>query len=110
MRVSSTAPDTRFTYFQAPLIVTDAKGFTFPVPSEYDFELLKTILQHRFETGTWSKEVFLERYLLHASRSVIFPGDDWRLVPGLKLTMAILICASEKRCPISVERCNGSKW
>jgi hypothetical protein len=66
----------RWTYFQVPLIVEDALGFKFPVPSEYDHDLLNTIIKHRFLEGPGSLDVNLGNYeLFHArdSSQVISP-------------------------------------
>ena len=102
IRAATSGPDPRFSYYQAPLKVTDAKGFVFPVPSEFDFGLLKKILEYRFQTGPGSREVALESYALSYSnrrRRTIFPHDDWKLIPGLSMTMAIIVRVERKRCP-----------
>lgn len=61
--------NTSWTYFQAPLIVEDALGFKFPVPSEYDFELLDTIIKHRFLEGPGSSEVEAGNYELFNTKN-----------------------------------------
>jgi len=57
IRGSLATPNAKWTFFQAPFIVEDALGFKFPVPSEYDFELLNAIIKHRFLEGSGSSEV-----------------------------------------------------
>ncbi|KAF2631904.1 hypothetical protein BU25DRAFT_474950 [Macroventuria anomochaeta] len=52
-----TVVDTRWTHFQAPLVVEDVLGYKFPVPSEYDFDLLDTIIRQRFRSGIASKDI-----------------------------------------------------
>lgn len=101
--------DIKWTYFQAPLIVEDALGFKFPVPSEYDFGLLDSIIKHRFSEGPGSREVSVGNYeYLNAidRNKVISAGV--RLVPGSSITMAILVSkpeSSHQRCPMP---CCGS--
>jgi hypothetical protein len=103
--------DTRWTYFQAPLIVEDALGFKFPVPSEYDFDLLDKIIKHRFVDGPGSSEVEAGNYELFNtknSRQVI--AANVRLIPGTSITMAILISRPEifdEQCPMP--RCMSTR-
>jgi hypothetical protein len=103
--------NTSWTYFQAPLIVEDALGFKFPVPSEYDFELLDTIIKHRFLEGPGSSEVEAGNYELFNtknSRQVI--SANARLLPGANITMAILVSRAElvgEECPML--RCRSTR-
>lgn len=94
----------RWTYFQAPLIVEDALGFKFPVPSEYDHDLLDTIIKHRFLEGPGSLDVNLGNYeLFHARDSSQVISPQVRLLPGTSITMAILVERTElsdKECPM----------
>jgi hypothetical protein len=61
--------DTRWTFFQAPLLVEDALGFKFPVPSEYDYELLNAIIKHRFLEGPGSLEIKAGNYELFNTKN-----------------------------------------
>jgi hypothetical protein len=56
------APDTRWSFFQAPLAVEYALGFRFPVPSEYDFGLPEAVIKQRFKDGPGSWEVRAGNY------------------------------------------------
>jgi hypothetical protein len=102
--------DTRWTFFQAPLLVEDALGFKFPVPSEYDFSLLDMIVRHRFQKGEGSLDVKFGNYELFKtknSKQVI--SADVRLLPGTEITMAIIVSrpvSNEERCPMP--RCGSS--
>lgn len=114
--------DTRWTYFQAPLTVEDALGFKFPVPSEYDYNLLDAIIKHRFLEGPGSEEVTLgnyEMFLARDSSQVI--SQKARLLPGTRITMAILVSRkklSDQECPMplcksvrtTVARGGGRIW
>ncbi|KAH7077365.1 hypothetical protein FB567DRAFT_608462, partial [Paraphoma chrysanthemicola] len=103
IRNSLTTVDTRWTHFQAPLVVEDALGFKFPVPSEYDFNLLDSIIQTRFKQGAGSREVRSGRYELCKSkkRSETVTAAS-RLLPGTAITMAIIVDTSinESMCPM----------
>lgn len=98
--------DTRWTFFQAPLVVEDALGFKFPVPSEYDFGLLNAIVQHRFLDGPGSLDVKAGNYeLVNAKNSNQVLSASMRLLPGTNITMAIIIRRPElmnDSCPIRI--------
>lgn len=92
IRNSLTPIDPRWTFFQAPLVVEDALGHKFPVPSEYDFELLNAIIKHRFQKGPGSDEVQADDYELFRTKntkSVLSSAE--RLLPGTAITMAIIV-------------------
>ena len=83
--------NTSWTHFQSPFVVEDALGFKFPVPSEYDYNTLNLIIQHRFRTGAGASEVKAGRYQLLKSRlknDVV--SENTRLLPGTEITMAII--------------------
>jgi hypothetical protein len=104
IRSSTSSPDTRWTFFQAPLLVEDALGFRFPVPSEYNFELLDGIIRLRFKTGPGAQEVTGGNYEIFEtknSRNVI--NATTQLLPGTRVTMAIIVgtvAVSDDACPI----------
>lgn len=86
------APNTKWTFFQAPLIEEDALGFKFPVPSEYDFELLNAIIKHRFLEGPGSSEVQADNYEIFSTKnSQVVISENVRLLPGASIIMAILL-------------------
>jgi hypothetical protein len=113
LEIESSLPpvDARWAFFQDPLILEDALGFKFPVPSEYEFELLNTIIKHRFREGPRSDEVKegeYELFMTKAPASVLSPGT--RLLPGVAITMAIVIhqaTASDEVCPMP--RCGSDQ-
>ncbi len=53
MKSSQDLRDGRWTFFQAALMIEDALGRKFPVPSEYDYGLLDNIIKYRF--FEWSR-------------------------------------------------------
>ena len=98
--------DTRWSFFQAPLIVEDALGYKFPVPSEYDYKMLENIVQYRFRHGDGASEVQAGNYELFRTRnnSHVFTERD-RLLPGTEITMAIIIrhrTPEEEVCPMAI--------
>lgn len=101
---SLAGPDTRWTYFQAPFLVEDALGFKFPVPSEYDFELLDAVVKHKFTDGPGAFEVEAgnyEYFKTKNSNDVLLPTS--RLLPGTAITMTILVARSTRTdefCPM----------
>jgi hypothetical protein len=103
--------DTRWTFFQVPLTVEDALGLKFPVPSEYNYALLDTIIKHRFQEGPGSLDVRVGNYEVFSSKNsgrIISAGD--RLLPGMNLTMAILInkpVLEDQNCPM--RRCGSNR-
>jgi hypothetical protein len=111
IRSSLATVDTRWTFFQAPLTVEDALGFKFPVPSEYDYQLLDTIIKHRFSDGPGSPEVKLGNYELFKTKdSKQVLSSSTRLLPGTNITMAILIGKShhtDNSCPLPL--CGSSQ-
>jgi hypothetical protein len=113
IRGSLATPDPKWTYFQAPIIVEDALGFKFPVPSEYDFQLLNAIIKHRFLEGPGSTEVQADNYEIFCaknSQSVI--SENAPLPPGASIIMAILLgkpaskVYTDETCPMP--RCGST--
>ena len=103
IKESAASVDTRWTFFQAPFVVEDALGFKYPVPSEYNFEMLQNTIEFRFRKGLGSLEVQAGNYELFQTyyiRHVI--SSTSALVPGTRITMAVLICegvTGEGKCP-----------
>jgi hypothetical protein len=93
--------------------VEDALGFKFPVPSEYDYELLNTIIKHRFLEGPGSSEVQTDDYeLFNAKNSQVIISENVRLLPGTSIIMAILLnkpaskVYTDETCPMP--RCGST--
>jgi hypothetical protein len=111
IRNSLAMVDTRWTFFQAPLAIEDALGFKFPVPSEYDYQLLDTIIKHRFLDGPGSLEVKVGNYeLFKTTDSKQVLSSSTRMLPGTNITMAILIGKpqhTDNACPIPL--CGSSQ-
>jgi len=84
--------DTRWTFFQAPLEVEDAFGVRFPIPTEYDYDLMDYVIRHRFQSGTGSMEVKVGNYELcrKRNRSDIVTETS-RLQPGTAITMFLIV-------------------
>jgi hypothetical protein len=113
IRGSFAAPNAKWTFFQAPLIVEDALGFKFPVPSEYDFELLNVLIKHRFLEGPGLLEVRADNYeIFSAKNSQDIISENVRLLPGTSIIMAILLDKPasqiyiDKTCPMP--RCGST--
>jgi len=113
IRGSLATPNAKWTFFQAPLIVEDALGFKFPVPSEYDFELLNAIIKHRFLEGPGSSEVQADNYeIFSAKNSQVVISENVRLLPGASIIMAILLdkpgskVYTDQTCPMP--RCGST--
>ncbi len=107
-------PDTRWTFLQDPVLVEDALGRKFPVPSEYDFTLLQRIIQHKFETGPGSTQVSHGDYqIMDARHRELALPLQAHLRPGSSLIMAILIgkpptgILTDRACPMP--RCASDK-
>lgn len=104
MRNTNSTVDTRMTYFQVPFVVEDALGFKFPVPSEYDYDLINAIVRHRFKEGPGSGDVIAGHCELCKmdKRSETITATT-RLVPGTAIVMAIIVEASNYNsasCPM----------
>ncbi|KAF2101331.1 hypothetical protein NA57DRAFT_34823 [Rhizodiscina lignyota] len=90
IRQSLQTVDTRWTYFQAPFVVEDALRLEFPIPSEYDFGMIKNIIQYRFREGTGALQVRNGNYkLFRTEKDHDVITEDARLLPGTVITMAI---------------------
>ncbi|KAI0534172.1 hypothetical protein GGR58DRAFT_69255 [Xylaria digitata] len=104
-------PDVRWTFFQDPIIVEDALGRKFPVPSEYDFSLLDAIVKHKFQEGPGAAHVATENYeIMDAKNQLRILSVSSRLRSGGAVTMAILVGRPQSvmlsdECP----RCQSSE-
>ncbi|KAH7095377.1 hypothetical protein FB567DRAFT_556603 [Paraphoma chrysanthemicola] len=96
--------DTRWTYFQACVKVEDALGVFFSIPAECDYYMLVTIIERKFETGIGAADVQSGNYelCLTQKRSELITAET-KLMPGIAITMAIMIntsTASYGVCPM----------
>ena len=94
LRNSARGPDTRFTYFQAPVRVEDAFGRVFPFPSECSPKALDAEIKTRFKEGI-SKGISKEAVMAGLYKIVDaktnkqllpLPGHDI-LLPGMSISM-----------------------
>jgi hypothetical protein len=96
--------DTRFTFFQTPLVCEDALGFKFPVPSEWDYGMVENHIRYRFREGIGSRSVKVGNWeLFKTKNSEEVISSFTRLLPGLEITMAIIVptsISSDETCPI----------
>jgi hypothetical protein len=82
--------------------VEDALGYRFPVPSEYDFDLLEAVIKQRFKSGPGSLEVQAGNYeYFKTTNSSQVLTQTTRLPPGLAITMAVIVAAP----PLIYEAC-----
>ncbi|KAH7130699.1 hypothetical protein B0J11DRAFT_548958 [Dendryphion nanum] len=106
-----TSVDTRWSFFQEPVVIEDAFGFKFPVPSEYDFDMLQTIIQLRFKDVPGSSEVRLGNYELCETRCRDKRlNKNARIHPGAEITMAMIVGVASpevQACP--VPSCGSSR-
>ncbi|KAH6860840.1 hypothetical protein BKA58DRAFT_322802 [Alternaria rosae] len=87
--------DRRWTFFQAPLEVEDAFGVRFPIPTEYDYDLIDTVIRHRFKIGGGSMEVKAGNYeLCRKQNRLDIITESSRLQPGTAITMFIIVSSS----------------
>ncbi len=111
IKSSLALPDTRWTFYQSPFVVEDALGLKFPVPSEYQYDLLDTIIKHRFMDGPGSLDVRAGNYELFSTKnSDHILSASVRLLPGTAITMAILVSKpvlTDEVCPI--RRCGSDR-
>jgi hypothetical protein len=111
IRDSLATVDTRWTFFQAPLAIEDARGIKFPFPAEYDFRLLDAIIRDRFRNGPGASDVRDGNYeLCKTKRRSEQITSTSRLLPGTEITMAVIIPTSvaiDATCPIS--RCGSTE-
>jgi hypothetical protein len=87
----------------------NARGFKFPVPSEFDYDMLDNIIRHRFKEGAGSRDVVLGNYEFCKTnmRSATITATS-RLAPGTAITMAVIISSdkvSATSCPMP--KCNS---
>ena len=97
--------DTRFTYFQEPVRVEDVLGRVFPFASECSLEALNAEIRVRFKQGPGRPEVLAGEYEISNakdSNQVLSIANDDSLLPGMSITMAIIMerrLGEEERCP-----------
>ncbi|KAF2797253.1 hypothetical protein K505DRAFT_298803 [Melanomma pulvis-pyrius CBS 109.77] len=109
IKSSLSEPDTRWSFFQVPLVIVvevieDALGCKFPVPSEYDFDLLEAVIKQRFKTGPGSLNVQAGNYeYFKTKNSNDVLSRTTRLLPGTAITMAIIVVRptlTDQTCPM----------
>ena len=107
LRDALPGPDVRWSHFQQPLLIEDALGRKYPVPSEGDFGMLDALLRYKFREGPGSRQVRAGNYELckTSRRSEVFTHTS-RLLPGTAITMALILTVpavymdSADRCPM----------
>lgn len=122
LRASDRPIDTRFTYFQDPVRFEDVLGRVFPFPSECSIEALDTEIKARFKQGPGKAEVMAEAYEIanaKDSKQVLTVADEATLLPGMSITMAIVVekpSNQSDQCPSCPSRsfvemaCGGKIW
>ncbi|PQE27135.1 hypothetical protein CJF32_00000092 [Rutstroemia sp. NJR-2017a WRK4] len=93
------------------LSTSNPLGFKFPVPSEYDPDLLDVIIKYRFQEGPGSSDVAVGNYELSLAKdSSQVISSQIKLLPGTSIIMAILVGRTElcdQECPMP--RCKSSR-
>jgi len=86
------------------LVVEDALGCKFPVPSEYDFDLLDAVVKQKFNAGPGSLDVQAGNYeYFKTKNSNDVLSRTSRLLPGTAITMAIIVICptlTDETCPM----------
>lgn len=108
LRESVLRIDTGFTWAQAPVKFEDALGRVYPIPSEFSFGTLRVIIEQRFRNvpgSSYVKRGLYEVYNARKPREFLSDAEDMQLLPGMQLTMAVLIKTRKRRkepnfCPI----------
>ncbi|KAI4687639.1 uncharacterized protein J4E88_003230 [Alternaria novae-zelandiae] len=103
--------DTRWTFFQAPLEVEDAFGVRFPIPTEYDYGLIDTVIRYRFKIGGGAMEVSAGNYeLCRKQNRFDIINESSRLQPGTAITMFIIISMRiDKEAVWPMPRCESAE-
>ncbi|KAH0562695.1 hypothetical protein GP486_002638 [Trichoglossum hirsutum] len=105
LQTETPRPDLRFTWFQEPVKLEDALGRIIPVPSEYSYSTLEAIIKDRFKTGPGRLQVLNGEYEIFNtkdSKQLISDTEGASLLPGMSITMAIIIeqhPSKSKCCP-----------
>ncbi|KAE9377454.1 hypothetical protein N431DRAFT_329033 [Stipitochalara longipes BDJ] len=87
-------PDIRFTWFQDPCRLEDARGHRLPIPSEFGYELVRAIIKELFKTGPGHRFVRAGDYQLSNiknSNHLIMGSEGSSLIPGMNIRMAIVL-------------------
>ena len=86
------------------MVVEDALGYKIPVPSEYDFDLLDAVVKQKFNTGPGSLDVRAGNYeYFRTKNSSDVLSRTSRLLPGMAITMAIIVVRPtliDETCPM----------
>jgi hypothetical protein len=84
--------DTRWRFFQTPYVFEDALGRVYPIPSEFDFDLIRTVIKAYFQKAPGYRQVLLGNYELFSSRDTrkVISATTY-IPPGTTISMAILL-------------------
>lgn len=96
--------DTRWTFFQSPHIFEDALGRVYPIPSEYDIDLIRTIIKNKFRQLPGYRQILLGNYELFKTRNTRhLISERTYIQPGATISMAILLntpSTGTECCPV----------
>ncbi|KAF2835247.1 hypothetical protein M501DRAFT_942486 [Patellaria atrata CBS 101060] len=107
IQTSGPVPNLQYTWFQEPVRFEDAMGRVFPVPSEYTWGKLRAVLVEQFRNGPGYEKVLAGEFELFNSmdstQDISGHEDSETLIPGMRITMAIIIgqydWRGSNRCP-----------
>ncbi|KAL5374992.1 hypothetical protein PMIN02_012127 [Paraphaeosphaeria minitans] len=101
---SARSIDTRWTFFQSYYVFEDALGRVYPIPSEYDMDLIRTIVKSKFRRMPGYRQILLGNYELFNSRNTRhLISEDTYIQPGATISMAIVLntpSTGTGRCPV----------
>ncbi|KAE8445955.1 hypothetical protein EG329_012734 [Mollisiaceae sp. DMI_Dod_QoI] len=95
--------DTRYTWFQKPMRFEDAYGRIWPIPVEYNYWMMEGAVRGKFQSGRGRTLVERDQWQLFDSTNTrnIFSPDNWEPIPGMNITMAMIIPQTDDNtfCP-----------
>lgn len=103
LRARLSGPDLRHIWFQEPMRFEDAYGRVLPTPVEYDYPMMGGALRGKFRRGRGKILVDRDQWELFdpANAHHIFTPTNWGPIPGMRITMAMIIPQKDDQmlCP-----------
>ena len=95
--------DKQFAWFQDPMKLEDAYGRLWPIPVEHSYLMVKGAIKGKFQTGVGKSLVARNQWVLFdpSNTQKIFSPENWDPVPGMRITMAMILPQMEDKylCP-----------
>jgi hypothetical protein len=86
-------PDNSHTWFQEPMRFEDPYGRILPIPVEYSYMMIEGLVRGKFRSGRGKSLVERDQWQLFDSTNTkhIFSPENWEPIPGMRITMAMII-------------------